>query len=475
MTVQVGQVLGAYRLKRRLGRGAFADVFLGEHIHLRTLAAIKVLRTSLIDQEDSFLREARTIARLKHDHIVNILDFEIDQQGHEQIPYLVMDYAKKGDILERHPRGSQSRPTSEQISLYVEQIASALNYAHTQKQPVIHRDVKPENILIGQDDRLLLSDFGIAVILEQNSNQDSQMVAGTKTYIAPEQIRGNPLPQSDQYALAIIVYEWICGEPPFATRGRDIDEILLDHLQSIPPSLRSRGLNVSPRTEAVLARALAKDPQHRYATINEFAQQLKLALKETPGPTILPSPFPELSGPSNAPTEQDLRGKNSPASKSYSTQSQTNRTNYDLPLPDPTLRSNRTKPSNQRTLDRLDGRHTSAFDLRYLFAHKRTGFRVVSLLLLALYVLFVYFASPSTNLWLVSLLVALPLFGLTIIFARRGTGLILSLLMACYWGLIGVLVSVKFLKQTSSAPAIFVVFFGVSRALYTWYVWTKRP
>lgn len=173
MADRVGQQLGHYQLIQLLGQGGFAEVYLGEHLSLRTQAAIKVLYLRLLKEEgEEFLKEARTIAHLIHPGIVRIFDFEIQQD----IPFLVMDYAPNGTLRQRHPKGSQlSLPV---IVDYVKQVADALQYAHDQK--IIHRDIKPENILIGRRGEILLSDFGVALIAQQSTRlQNTQEVVGT--------------------------------------------------------------------------------------------------------------------------------------------------------------------------------------------------------------------------------------------------------------------------------------------------------
>src|SRR5947209_11417648 len=147
MNDRTGQQLGNYRLVRLLGQGGFADVYLGEHVYLKMPAAIKVLRTQITgDDMSGFVNEAQTIARLRHPHIIRVLDFGV----HENTPFLVMDYAPKGTLRQRHPKGSRL-PLSF-IVLYFRQIAEALQYAHGQK--LIHRDIKPENMLLGNSDEI---------------------------------------------------------------------------------------------------------------------------------------------------------------------------------------------------------------------------------------------------------------------------------------------------------------------------------
>src|SRR5260370_24906499 len=178
---RVGEQLGNYRVIRLLGQGGFAEVYLGEHTYLGTHAAIKILDTP-VAQDDiaQFQQEARMLANLVHPHIVRVLEFGVDNQT----PYLVMDYAAGGTLRTRHPKGARlSVPT---VVAYVKQCAQALQYAHDQK--LIHRDVKPENMLIARNGDMLLSDFGIALITQSSRYQSTKDMAGTIAYMAPEQI-----------------------------------------------------------------------------------------------------------------------------------------------------------------------------------------------------------------------------------------------------------------------------------------------
>ncbi len=157
MAVIVGQQFGNYRLLHLLGRGGFAEVYLGRHIHLDTLAAVKILHTQLSQADvDRFRNEARTLVQLAHPHIVRVLDYGVEGTT----PFLVMDYASNGSLRQRHPR-SLVLPLATVVP-YVKQIAEALQYAHNGK--LVHCDIKPENMLIGQQNELLLSDFGIALV-----------------------------------------------------------------------------------------------------------------------------------------------------------------------------------------------------------------------------------------------------------------------------------------------------------------------
>jgi eukaryotic-like serine/threonine-protein kinase len=267
MTDYVTQQLGNYRLVRHLGRGAFADVYLGIHVHLKTPAAIKVLHTELTNSDiEKFRTEARTIARLEHPHIVRVLDFGID--GYT--PYLVMNYAPNGTLRQRHPKGS-ILPLATIIN-YVRQLTEALQYAHQQK--LIHRDIKPENMLLGRHNEILLSDFGFVLIAQSSISQSTKEMAGTMPYMAPEQLQGKPRPASDQYALGIVLYEWLSGDRPF--QG-SVLEIATQHMLKPPPPLRIKNPAIPLEVEEVVFTALAKDPGQRFATVQAFANALEQA------------------------------------------------------------------------------------------------------------------------------------------------------------------------------------------------------
>ncbi len=282
MADRVGQQLGNYRLVRLLGQGGFAEVYLGEHIYLDTTAAIKVLHTRLDDDDvEHFRDEARTVARLVHPNIVRVLEFNV-QDG---TPYLVVDYAPNGTLRKRHPRGVPV-PLATVVG-YVKQIASALDYAHEQR--VIHRDVKPENMLLGRRNEILLSDFGIALVAQSSryssSNAKVQDMAGTIAYMAPEQIHAQACPNSDQYSLAIVLYEWLSGSRPF--QG-SFTEIAVKQTMAAPPPLREKVPTISQEVEQVVMKALAKDPQDRFEDVQAFAIALEHAALQSPGTITSP-------------------------------------------------------------------------------------------------------------------------------------------------------------------------------------------
>ena len=263
MADRVGQQIGHYRLLRLLGRGGFAEVYLGEQVHLGTQAAVKLLHAPLASagEIEQFRQEARTIAALIHPHIVRVLDFGLE----EDMPYLVLDYAPGGSLRQRHPAGT--RVPLETVVAYVQQLGQALQYAHDQK--VIHRDIKPQNLLFGRHDELLLSDFGISVVAESTSRSLAQGFAGSVAYSAPEQLQEHPRLASDQYALGVVMYEWLSGRLPFTGA---LGEVAAKHLLAAPPSLCAQVPTLPPAVEEVVFTAMAKNPQDRFASVQALVR-----------------------------------------------------------------------------------------------------------------------------------------------------------------------------------------------------------
>ncbi|MHB8599496.1 MAG: protein kinase domain-containing protein [Ktedonobacteraceae bacterium] len=266
---RVGQHIAQYHLVRLLGTGELADVYLAEHIQSNAPVAIKILHMQLNDHEtQQFLAQTSLLAQLQHPHIVRILDFGVD---HDE-PYLVMEYAPHGSLRQRHPRGSRLPLAT--VVFYVNQIAPALQYVHDQN--LIHRDIKPHNMLVGANHEILLSDFGIAVLSQSMGyrRQTVQDFEGTILYAAPEQIRSLPRIASDQYALGVVVYEWLCGDWPF---HGTVEEIANQHVLAQPPSLVAKVPALPAAVEQVVFKALAKDPYQRFENVQEFARALERA------------------------------------------------------------------------------------------------------------------------------------------------------------------------------------------------------
>ncbi len=270
-THHVEEQLGDYYLLRPIGRSDFSDVYLAEHIQQHTQVALKRLHGP-VKGEDArkFLHHTATLARLQHPHIVAIRDFGIERD----VAFLVMDYIPHGSLRQRHPRGA--RVPLEVILGYVKQVADALYYVH--QQGLVHRDVKPHNMLLDGDGRIMLNDFGTvtgsySLQPEQASLDDFE---GTVLYAAPEQLQGKPQRSSDQYALAVVVYEWLCGDWPFSG---SFHEIAHQHLFAPPPYLQEKGITLPIAIEQAVLRALEKDPTKRFSSVMMFAEELEWAYK----------------------------------------------------------------------------------------------------------------------------------------------------------------------------------------------------
>lgn len=275
-----GRHVGNYHLTRLLGKGGFASVYLGEHRYLGSQAAVKVMPTTLTkENRELFLQEARVLAQLSHPHIVRILEFGIDEAS--ESTYLAMQYAPRGTTRALYPRGT--RPPLKVIASYIAQVAAALQYAHEHK--IVHRDIKPENLLLDREGQVLLSDFGIAMIASSvRGGGTEDTIAGTIFYMAPEQCQGNPCSASDQYALGIVVYEWLCGQTPFIG---STSEVLAQHLLTPPYPLRYYLPEVPDELERIVLRALAKEPEKRFPSVLAFAQAFAQASAAVSVPDIL--------------------------------------------------------------------------------------------------------------------------------------------------------------------------------------------
>ena len=300
MPDKVGQQIGNYRLIQLLGSGGFADVYLGQHVHVQRLqAAVKLLHANLaMVYQGGFLQEAENIAGMKHPHIIRILDFGIDR---DNAPYLIMEYASHGTLRICHPKGSMV--PSRMVVFYVKQITEALQYAHDHN--LIHRDLKPENLLIGENDEILLSDFGIASVAQgtaSTASLETGTYAGTIPYSAPEQIQGKPRRASDQYSLGIIVYEWLSGERPFTGT---MMEIISQQLAVAPSPLHEKVPNIPTEVESVVMTALAKDPRQRFASVLAFANALEQACLPSHQPPPAEEFIPNQGPPAGTLTIQD--------------------------------------------------------------------------------------------------------------------------------------------------------------------------
>ena len=276
MMERVEQQLGNYRLKHLLGRGAFADVYLGEHLYLSTPVAVKVLHSGLDSTRlADFLTEARHVSHLVHPHIIRVFDFGLESE----VPFLVMDYAPNGNLRQKHSSGL-TVPLLTTVT-YVMALASALQYAHDQH--LLHRDLKPENALLGPRHEVLLCDFGLALLTSDQEPLQVKERFGSLSYMAPELIRGQPVPASDQYSLAVMVYEWLCGHLPFEGLSVHMSN---QHLYIDPPSLCDEHPDIPRAVEQVVLKGLSKEPAQRFVDVLSFARALEEASQAVLSPHV---------------------------------------------------------------------------------------------------------------------------------------------------------------------------------------------
>jgi serine/threonine protein kinase len=274
--LQPGQMLGSYRIIEQIGEGGMAAVYKAYQPSMDRNVAVKVLPGQLAENEEfvkRFQREARIIAKLEHPYILPVFDYGED----DGVAYFVMRYLEAGTLKDRMRQRSLNL---QEIDRIFTQLTDALGYAHA--QGVVHRDLKPANALIDSSGNLFLTDFGIAKLLESASPRLTQTdaILGTPAYISPEQAAALPVDQrSDIYSLGVILYEMVTGRVPF-TADTPL-AVIIKHLNDPLPLPSSIKPTISPATERVLLRALAKRPEDRFETVTEFASAWKRSLAES--------------------------------------------------------------------------------------------------------------------------------------------------------------------------------------------------
>jgi serine/threonine-protein kinase len=280
----IGEMVGAYRIVKKLGEGGMGAVYLGEHLRIARKAAIKVLLPELSVNHQivaRFFSEARATSVIRHPGIVEIFDCDVLPSGNA---YIVMELLE-GESLGDHLRGGRRLSVQRAASL-TRSVADALAAAH--EQGIVHRDLKPDNVfLLNAGSRApiyptKILDFGIAKLMhtggEGNYKTKTGSILGTPVYMSPEQCRGSGTidHRTDIYSLGCMFFEMICGRPPFTSEG--FGELIQSHLSVVPPALRSFDPTIPPAVERLAARLLAKSPSDRPQTMANLVQELDAAM-----------------------------------------------------------------------------------------------------------------------------------------------------------------------------------------------------
>jgi serine/threonine protein kinase len=309
MAALIGQQLGNYRIEERLGVGGMGEVYRAVHVHLNRPAAIKVLHSSQAADSSfqaRFLREARAAAALSHPNIVEVFDFG-EQDG---VSYLVMELIPDGSLQRLLRQRSAEKGWTLGLGVdLVRQAAEGLAYAHTRH--MVHRDIKPDNLLlqrlappdqpdaseIAERYQLKISDFGLARLIDESGDLTATgMVMGTPTYMSPEQCQGADLDgRSDLYSLGVVLYEVATGSPPF--RARTLSEAVFKHISETPPRPRTIQPNLPPALEDAVLRCLEKNPADRFPTGTALSAALANVLGDSGEQTIVSRFTPPLGVP----------------------------------------------------------------------------------------------------------------------------------------------------------------------------------
>lgn len=263
----IGKTFGQYQIVSELGRGGMAVVYKAYQPALQRYVAVKVLPPQLGMDPDfvkRFQHEAVAAARLKHPHIVTIHDVGVA----DGVNYIVMEFIEGEPLSTIIRQGGAMQP--ERVARIVDQVASALDYAH--QQGFVHRDIKPSNIMLGAGDHVTLTDFGIAKAMSGTRLTQTGTLIGTPEYMSPEQVRGLPVDhRADIYSLGIVAYEMLSGQVPFSG---DTASVLYKQAHELPPPIHTRAISVSAPIAGAIDRALAKDPDQRFAAAGAFAHAL---------------------------------------------------------------------------------------------------------------------------------------------------------------------------------------------------------
>jgi eukaryotic-like serine/threonine-protein kinase len=299
---------GRYLLNKKAGQGGFAQVFLATDQTLKRRVAVKVLNANLFE-DDSFLRrfeqEAQSVAALEHPNILPVYDYG---QADDTV-YLVMPFVEGGTLHEKLRK--QQKFNLQEANLYLQQIASALDYAH--RRNIVHRDVKPQNVLIREEDnRAFLADFGIAKVLSAANTNSNTNVVGTIAYMAPEQLDGKAVLETDVYALGCVLFQMLTGELPYTGTT---EQVMVGHMMKPIPSINERTEGKLPALlQPLFEKAMAKDRANRYKSAGEFAkdyeevitglaQNATIALPNALTKAVLPETLPKVPSVPAPPTQ----------------------------------------------------------------------------------------------------------------------------------------------------------------------------
>jgi serine/threonine protein kinase len=276
--VSATEIAGRYRLEGRLGFGGMSTVHRALDERLERQVAVKLLAEHLAEDPtfvSRFQREAQAAARLVHPNIVQVFDSGLDEGSHQH--FIVMEYIE-GQSCAEILRDDGWVDVDEAVAI-IEQACEGLHYAH--RHGVVHRDVKPGNLLRAREGEVKLADFGIAKATEQSSITQVGSVLGTAAYLAPEQARGEEAgPRADLYALGVVTYQLIAGRLPY--EATSLTELALKQQQEEPPTLDTLVADVSPELADAVAIALALDPRDRYATAREMGDAISDAMRGIP-------------------------------------------------------------------------------------------------------------------------------------------------------------------------------------------------
>lgn len=269
----IGAVLsGRYRLEAKLGSGGMSTVYLARDQTLDRAVAVKVMHREMSEQPDQierFRQEARAVAKLSHPNVVAVID-----AGEDGYPYIVFEYVE-GETLKQRIAREGPLDTQEALAYAIE-VARGLTVAHARN--MVHRDIKPQNVLIDSEGRAKLTDFGISRQLEQDGMTATGRVLGTTDYVSPEQAMGRPVdPRSDIYSLGVVLYEMLVGQVPF--RADSQVGVAMKHVNEELPDVQRRRSDVSAAVALVVERATAKNPDERYQHIGEMLDDMSAALE----------------------------------------------------------------------------------------------------------------------------------------------------------------------------------------------------